>query len=45
MLQLVEIPKIYGTKLLDKLRYLQIIIRQEINFIHWMNRVASGVEL
>jgi IS4 transposase len=45
MLQLVEMPTIYGTKLLDKLRYLQITIRREGNFIHWMNKVASGIEL
>jgi putative transposase len=45
LLQLIEIPKIYGKRLLDKLRYLQIVIRQEANFIHWMNHVATDPQL
>jgi putative transposase len=42
LLLLVEVPKIYGVKLLDKLRFLQIAIRQEPNFVRWMNCFASA---
>lgn len=41
ILKWIEIPKVYGVELLDKLRYMQIVIRQESNFICWMNQIAS----
>lgn len=42
ILQLVEIPKEWGDKLLDKLRYLQACMCKEISYIHWMKRIVSG---
>ena len=41
ILLLVEIPKVYGEKLLDKLRYIQLIIRQDSNFVIWMTRMTG----
>jgi IS4 transposase len=41
ILLIIEIPKIYGEKLLDKLRYIQLIIHQEINLVVWMTRMAG----
>ena len=35
ILQLMEIPVLYGDKLLDKLRYLQLELRQRCSVIHW----------
>jgi hypothetical protein len=35
ILQLMEIPVFYGNKLLDKLRYLQLELRQRCSVIHW----------
>jgi hypothetical protein len=35
ILQLMEIPAFYGSKLLDKLRYLQLELRQRCSIIHW----------
>jgi hypothetical protein len=40
VLQLVEIPRMWGESLLDKLSYVRIIIREEANFIFWMNRIC-----
>ncbi len=34
VLQLVKIPQMWGTKLIDKLRYLQACMCQEISYIH-----------
>lgn len=42
ILQLVEIPKAWGDKLLDKLRYLQACMCQEISYVHWMENILSG---
>lgn len=42
ILQLVEIPQGWGNKLLDKLRYLQACMCQEISYIHWMESILSG---
>jgi putative transposase len=42
ILQLVEIPQVWGNKLLDKLRYLQACMCQEISYIHWMESILSG---
>lgn len=41
ILQLVEIPQEWGDKLLDKLRYLQACMCQEISYIHWIERIVS----
>ena len=35
ILQLMEIPAFYGSKLLDKLRYLQLELRHRCTIIHW----------
>jgi hypothetical protein len=35
ILQLMEIPAFYGNQLLDKLRYLQLELRQRCSLIHW----------
>jgi len=35
ILQLMEIPVFYGNKLLDKLRYLQLELRQRCSVIDW----------
>jgi len=42
ILQLVEIPKIWGNKLLDKLRYLQACMCQEISYVHWLERIMRN---
>ena len=42
ILQLVEIPQVWGSKLLDKLRYLQACMCQEISYVHWMESILSG---
>lgn len=42
ILQLVEIPKIWETKLLDKLRYLQACMCQEISYVHWLERIMRN---
>jgi putative transposase len=39
ILKLVEIPKEFGKKLIDKLCYLQACMCQEISFVHWMDKV------
>lgn len=42
ILQLVEIPQVWGNKLLDKLRYLQTCMCQEISYVHWIESILSG---
>jgi putative transposase len=39
ILQLVSIPKQWGTKLLDKLRYLQVCMCQKISYVHWFEEI------
>jgi putative transposase len=39
-----EIPRIYGSKLVDKLRYIQIVIRREFNLVHWLQRAVPCLE-
>lgn len=41
ILLLIEIPKVYGKELLDKLRYIQLVIRQDSNFVIWMTRMTG----
>ncbi|WAS06717.1 transposase [Gloeomargaritales cyanobacterium VI4D9] len=45
ILQLLKTPRMYGSKLVDKLRYIQILIRQEWNFVHWLNRVVPRLNM
>lgn len=42
ILQLVEIPQIWGNKLLDKLRYLQASMCQEISYVHWLEKLLQA---
>ena len=42
ILQLVEIPQVWGDKLLDKLRYLQACMCQEISYVHWIESILSS---
>jgi putative transposase len=41
ILQLLDIPKQWGNKLLDKLRYLQACMCQKISYIHWMQDIMT----
>lgn len=42
ILKIVDIPNQWGTTLLDKLRYLQCCMCQEISYVHWIERLLSG---
>ena len=35
ILQLMEIPAFYGTRLLDKFRYLQLELSRRCSIVHW----------
>ncbi len=39
ILQLIDIPKEFGEKILDKLRYLQAYMCQEISYVHWFRKL------
>lgn len=41
LLRLVEIPKEYGVKLLDRLRYLQAFMCENISYVHWFERLVK----
>jgi putative transposase len=41
LLQLVEIPKEFGIKILDKLRYLQAFMCENISYVHWFRKMVS----
>jgi putative transposase len=41
ILQLLEIPKIWGSSLLDKLRFFQASMTQEYSLVHWIDRILS----
>ncbi len=41
LLQLVTVPKAWGEKLLDKLRYLQCCMNQELSYVHWLERLLK----
>jgi putative transposase len=45
ILQLLKVPQMYGSKLVGKLRYIQIVIRQELNFVNWLNRVIPRLNM
>lgn len=38
--QLVKIPKQFGEKLLDKLRYLQAFMCENISYVHWLRKLV-----
>ncbi|NJK63218.1 MAG: IS4 family transposase [Synechococcaceae cyanobacterium SM2_3_1] len=40
ILQLVEIPKEFGDKALDKLRYLQAFMCEQISYVHWFKKMV-----
>jgi IS4 transposase len=40
LLQLVNIPKEFGDKLLDKLRYLQAFMCENISYVHWLQKLV-----
>jgi IS4 transposase len=40
LLQLVEIPKEFEIKILDKLRYLQAFMCENISYVHWFRKMA-----
>ena len=40
ILQLIEIPQEIGVKTLDKLRYLQAFMNENISYIHWFRRLS-----
>lgn len=42
ILELVEIPQMFGEKLLDKLRYLQACVSQECSYMHWISRILDN---
>jgi IS4 transposase len=39
LLELVEIPKEFGCKMLDKLRYLQAFMCEQISYLHWFKKI------
>lgn len=42
ILLLVEVPEIWGNKLLDKLCYLQGCMSQEFSYVHWIDRILEN---
>jgi hypothetical protein len=38
--RLVEIPKEFGDKALDKLRYLQAFMCENISYVHWFRKMV-----
>jgi len=40
LLQLVKIPQEFGNKLLDKLRYLQAFMCENISYVHWLQKLV-----
>jgi putative transposase len=42
ILQILEIPEIWGCNLLDKLRYIQAQMTQEYSFVHWIERILEN---
>jgi putative transposase len=40
VLQLVDIPKEFGDKALDKLRYLQDFMCENISYVHWFRKIV-----
>ena len=42
ILQLVKIPKEFGCKALDKLRYLQAFMCEQISYVHWFAKMFAS---
>jgi putative transposase len=42
LLQLLSVPKMWGTKLIDKLRYLQCCMCQEVSYVHWLEKLLQS---
>gem|GEM_PF-4940040 len=40
ILQLVTIPQEFGHKVLDKLRYLQAFVCENISYVHWLQKLV-----
>jgi putative transposase len=40
VLQLMDIPKEFGHKILDKLRYLQAFMCEKISYVHWFREIV-----
>jgi putative transposase len=40
VLQLVEISEEFGHKILDKLRYLQAFMCENISYVHWFHKLV-----
>ncbi|MEA5478944.1 transposase, partial [Pseudanabaena galeata UHCC 0370] len=40
LLELVNIPKEFGSKMLDKLRYLKAFMCENISYLHWFRRIV-----
>jgi len=40
LLQLLEIPQELGSKILEKFRYLQALMRTETSYVHWFGRMV-----
>jgi len=45
ILKLLKFPDMYRSKLVDKFRYIQILIRQEWNLVHWLNQVVPRLNM
>jgi putative transposase len=42
ILQILEIPEMWGSNLLEKLRYIQAQMTQEYTFVHWIERILEN---
>jgi hypothetical protein len=42
ILELMEIPAFYGSRLLDKFRYLQLELSRRCSIIHWSYDLLPG---
>jgi putative transposase len=41
ILKMLKIPKEYGEKMLDKLRYLQAFMCEKISYVHWLRELVA----
>jgi hypothetical protein len=39
LLELVSVPEPWGSKLLDKLRYLQCCVSEKVSYVHWLREL------
>ncbi|BAC88702.1 IS4-like element ISGvi4 family transposase [Gloeobacter violaceus] len=42
LLELVAVPKMWGSQRLDKLRYLQCCMCKEISYVHWLGKLLGS---